>query len=146
MRVLLPGWVGRQRRRQAGRQAGCREPPTEEGWNAGRRQPSRAILLTDQSPQSPTPHQPTNQSHVLTRFDRELVFPLPNLSARGDILRIHTQKWAEPPPPQLLEELSSLAVGYCGADLKVSASGVVGLEASCCTAGLHWQGARAAGG
>lgn len=53
------------------------------------------------------------------RFDRELVFPLPNLPARADILRIHTRKWAEPPQPQLLDELASLCVGYCGADLKV---------------------------
>ncbi|KAL4429387.1 hypothetical protein ABPG77_005161 [Micractinium sp. CCAP 211/92] len=52
------------------------------------------------------------------RFDRELVFPLPNLSARTDILRIHTRKWAEPPAPELLDELASLCVGYCGADLK----------------------------
>ncbi|PRW59558.1 ATPase family AAA domain-containing-like isoform X1 [Chlorella sorokiniana] len=52
------------------------------------------------------------------RFDRELVFPLPNLSARADILGIHTHKWAEPPPGELLQELASLAVGYCGADLK----------------------------
>ncbi len=47
------------------------------------------------------------------------MFPLPNLSARGDILGIHTRKWAEPPAPRLLEELASLCVGYCGADLKV---------------------------
>lgn len=60
----------------------------------------------------------------LYRFDRELVFPLPNLSARADILHIHTRKWAEPPAPQLLQELASLCVGYCGADLKVCASSV----------------------
>lgn len=47
------------------------------------------------------------------------MFPLPNLSARADILGIHTRKWAEPPPAELLQELASLAVGYCGADLKV---------------------------
>ena len=63
-------------------------------------------------PSSPTPP-------FLSRFDRELVFPLPNLSARADILGIHTRKWAEPPSNELLQELASLAVGYCGADLKV---------------------------
>ena len=47
------------------------------------------------------------------------MFPLPNLPARADILRIHTSKWAEPPSPELLQELASLCVGYCGADLKV---------------------------
>jgi SpoVK/Ycf46/Vps4 family AAA+-type ATPase len=52
------------------------------------------------------------------RFDRELVFPLPNLAARGDILRIHTRHWAQPPPAELLEQLAQLCVGYCGADLK----------------------------
>ncbi len=64
-------------------------------------------------PPRPTP--PTSPR----RFDRELLFPLPNLSARGDILRIHTRKWAQPPSPQLVEELATLCVGYCGADLKV---------------------------
>jgi ATPase family AAA domain-containing protein 2 len=53
------------------------------------------------------------------RFDRELVFPLPNLSARRSILDIHTRTWAMPPPPQLLKELADMSVGYCGADLKV---------------------------
>lgn len=57
------------------------------------------------------------------RFDRELVFPLPNLTARADILRIHTGKWAELPTPELLQELASLCVGYCGADLKVGHGG-----------------------
>ncbi|GAB4822033.1 hypothetical protein N2152v2_009079 [Parachlorella kessleri] len=52
------------------------------------------------------------------RFDRELLFPLPNLSARAQILRIHTRKWAQPPSEPLLEELASRCVGYCGADLK----------------------------
>ena len=47
------------------------------------------------------------------------MFPLPNLTARADILRIHTSKWAEVPTPELLQELASLCVGYCGADLKV---------------------------
>jgi hypothetical protein len=49
------------------------------------------------------------------------VFPLPNLTARADILAIHTSKWAEVPTPELLQELASLCVGYCGADLKVRA-------------------------
>ena len=48
-----------------------------------------------------------------------MLFPLPNLSARADILRIHTRQWAQPPSPQLVEDLASLCVGYCGADLKV---------------------------
>jgi SpoVK/Ycf46/Vps4 family AAA+-type ATPase len=52
------------------------------------------------------------------RFDRELVFPLPNEGARKEILRIHTSKWASPPNGELVEELASAAVGYCGADLK----------------------------
>lgn len=52
------------------------------------------------------------------RFDRELIFPLPNESARADILRIHTSKWATPPSAELIMELASYAVGYCGADLK----------------------------
>ncbi|KAK9811900.1 hypothetical protein WJX72_012131 [[Myrmecia] bisecta] len=61
------------------------------------------------------------------RFDRELVFPLPNLPARASIVDIHTRKWAEPPPPELREELARMCVGYCGADLK----------ALCTEASLH---------
>ena len=52
------------------------------------------------------------------RFDRELAFPLPNASARCDILKIHTRAWEKPPPAQLLEQLANRCVGYCGADLK----------------------------
>ncbi len=77
------------------------------------------------APSSTPPHFPTPP-----RFDRELVFPLPNLSARADILGIHTRKWAEPPPGELLQELASLAVGYCGADLKVGGKAVPGRVAA----------------
>jgi AAA+ superfamily predicted ATPase len=56
---------------------------------------------------------------IFCRFDRELVFPLPNLTARATILDIHTRKWAEPPSAELREELAQTCVGYCGADLKV---------------------------
>ena len=52
---------------------------------------------------------------------RELLFPLPALSARQAILDIHTRQWAEPPPPELKVELANMCVGYCGADLKVRA-------------------------
>ena len=57
------------------------------------------------------------------RFDRELVFPLPNLAARAAILRIHTRHWARPPLEGLLRQLAQLCVGYCGADLKVGRAG-----------------------
>lgn len=52
------------------------------------------------------------------RFDRELIFTLPNVSARRRILDIHTTKWAPPPSPTVLDSVSKLTVGYCGADLK----------------------------
>ncbi|KFM27573.1 ATPase family AAA domain-containing protein 2 [Auxenochlorella protothecoides] len=52
------------------------------------------------------------------RFDRELLFPLPALEARAEILGIHTRRWAEPPPAALLAELAAETVGYGGADLK----------------------------
>ncbi|KAL0036308.1 hypothetical protein WJX77_001773 [Trebouxia sp. C0004] len=61
------------------------------------------------------------------RFDRELVFPLPNLQARASILDIHTRKWSQPPAAQLKEDLAHRCVGYCGADLK----------ALCTEASLH---------
>jgi len=54
------------------------------------------------------------------RFDRELVFPLPNLQARASILDIHTRKWSQPPAAEMKEDLAHRCVGYCGADLKVS--------------------------
>lgn len=52
------------------------------------------------------------------RFDRELLFPLPNVEARESILGIHTRSWAENPPPPLLAHLAGMTAGYCGADLK----------------------------
>jgi SpoVK/Ycf46/Vps4 family AAA+-type ATPase len=56
------------------------------------------------------------------RFDRELAFPLPDAAARGEILHIHTKKWANPPDPALLARLAASAVGFCGADLKAMAT------------------------
>lgn len=52
------------------------------------------------------------------RFDRELLFPLPGQSARLEILKIHTKKWVDRPSGDILEELATGCVGYCGADLK----------------------------
>jgi SpoVK/Ycf46/Vps4 family AAA+-type ATPase len=52
------------------------------------------------------------------RFDRELLFTLPSKVGRRSILDIHTRNWSPPLPLTLKEELSSLAVGYCGADIK----------------------------
>lgn len=53
------------------------------------------------------------------RFDRELLFPLPNVEARASILEIHTRGWAQPPAPELRAQLAGTTAGYCGADLKV---------------------------
>ena len=52
------------------------------------------------------------------RFDRELAFPLPGLSARAEILKIHTRGWKKPPSMNLINYLAQKCVGYCGADLK----------------------------
>ncbi len=57
------------------------------------------------------------------------------VQARRSILDIHTRKWSERPPPELLDELAGQCVGYCGADLK----------AVCAEAALHavrrrWEG------
>lgn len=59
-------------------------------------------------------------SPVAPRFDRELVFPLPNSQARASILDIHTRKWSQPPAAELKQHLAHRCVGYCGADLKAS--------------------------
>lgn len=56
------------------------------------------------------------------RFDREMIFTLPNMTARRKILDIHTTKWSPPPKPHMLEAISKLTVGYCGADLKALCS------------------------
>lgn len=52
------------------------------------------------------------------RFDRELVFTLPNANARRKILGIHTAKWSPPLNPEVLDAVAKVTVGYCGADLK----------------------------
>ena len=66
------------------------------------------------------PHNPCQTTCLHRRFDRELVFPLPNLQARASILDIHTRKWSQPPAADLKEDLAHRCVGYCGADLKVN--------------------------
>ena len=52
------------------------------------------------------------------RFDRELLFPLPNEGARAAILRIHTRGWAAPPDDRLVASLAARTGGFGGADLK----------------------------
>lgn len=52
------------------------------------------------------------------RFDRELFFPLPAMKERLEILKIHVNKWENPPTEQLLEILAEKATGYCGSDLR----------------------------
>eukprot|EP00177_Eucheuma_denticulatum_P008599 GFKZ01015656.1.p1 GENE.GFKZ01015656.1~~GFKZ01015656.1.p1 ORF type:complete len:1532 (+),score=238.87 GFKZ01015656.1:595-5190(+) len=52
------------------------------------------------------------------RFDRELIFTLPNAQARRKILSIHTAKWSPPLSPVVLDAVAKVTVGYCGADLK----------------------------
>lgn len=52
------------------------------------------------------------------RFDRELIFKLPNLVARKTIMGIHTRKWDPKPSDTLLDDIAARTVGYCGADLK----------------------------
>ena len=54
------------------------------------------------------------------RFDRELAFTLPDMTARQSILNIHTRSWREETKPkgELMEWLAESTAGYCGADLK----------------------------
>nr|XP_018904780.1 PREDICTED: ATPase family AAA domain-containing protein 2-like isoform X2 [Bemisia tabaci] len=52
------------------------------------------------------------------RFDRELYFPLPAKKERQEILRIHVDKWEQPPSPELLDYLAEQTSGYCGSDLR----------------------------
>ena len=52
------------------------------------------------------------------RFDREFYFPLPDISARKQILKIHTKKWSPPLSPVFIDKVASLTKGYGGADLR----------------------------
>ena len=52
------------------------------------------------------------------RFDRELVFRLPNAPARMAILDIHTEKWIPPLPVSVKRWVVDNSAGYCGADIK----------------------------
>ena len=52
------------------------------------------------------------------RFDRELMFALPDAPARRAIIDIHTQSWQPPLSTDLTGWLVQSTAGYCGADLK----------------------------
>ncbi|TID22538.1 hypothetical protein CANINC_003313 [Pichia inconspicua] len=52
------------------------------------------------------------------RFDREFYFPLPDLKAREDILKIHMRKWDNQLDDQFIKQLAVLTKGYGGADLR----------------------------
>lgn len=52
------------------------------------------------------------------RFDREFYFPLPDISARKQILQIHTKKWEPPLSAVFLDKVAGLTKGYGGADLR----------------------------
>jgi SpoVK/Ycf46/Vps4 family AAA+-type ATPase len=57
------------------------------------------------------------------RFDRELIFTLPNGVARRKILGIHTSAWKPAPPSApVLDTVAKKTVGYCGADLRALCS------------------------
>ncbi|KAJ3442751.1 intein-containing aaa domain-containing precursor [Anaeramoeba flamelloides] len=52
------------------------------------------------------------------RFDREMLFPLPNKEGRKEILEIHTKHWNPPLNEDFKNLIVKLTVGYCGADIK----------------------------
>lgn len=52
------------------------------------------------------------------RFDREFYFPLPDLSARKQILTIQTRKWDPPLESRFIEHIARVTKGYGGADLR----------------------------
>lgn len=61
------------------------------------------------------------------RFDREFYFPLPDIGARKEILKIHTRDWTPQLPDVFVVKLAELTKGYGGADLR----------ALCTEAALH---------
>jgi len=56
------------------------------------------------------------------RFDRELLFPLPNAQARATILDINTSTWNPPIGADTKDWIVKHSVGYCGADIKALCS------------------------
>ncbi|CAM9020522.1 unnamed protein product [Wickerhamomyces anomalus] len=52
------------------------------------------------------------------RFDREFYFPLPDIKAREQIVKIQTKKWDPPLKPEFVEKVAHLTKGYGGADLR----------------------------
>ncbi|CCH41644.1 putative TAT-binding protein [Wickerhamomyces ciferrii] len=52
------------------------------------------------------------------RFDREFYFPLPDIKAREQILKIHTKKWDPPLQPEFTDKVAHMTKGYGGADLR----------------------------
>ena len=52
------------------------------------------------------------------RFDRELLFDLPTLDGRQQILDVHTRDWKPPLSFEFKKSLAAKCVGYCGADIK----------------------------
>lgn len=52
------------------------------------------------------------------RFDREFYFPLPDITARKQILKIHTRKWNPPLSSVFVDKVAGLTKGYGGADLR----------------------------
>ena len=57
------------------------------------------------------------------RFDRELLFSLPNQEARFSILKIHTKQWKHQLSEEFLELLAVKSIGFCGADLEALCRG-----------------------
>ncbi|KAJ1844690.1 TAT-binding protein-like protein 7, AAA ATPase, partial [Coemansia sp. RSA 2708] len=51
------------------------------------------------------------------RFDREMLFRLPNAEARRRILRIHTRAWRQPLPRELENEVVAHTQSWGGADI-----------------------------
>ncbi|KAJ1645325.1 TAT-binding protein-like protein 7, AAA ATPase [Coemansia asiatica] len=51
------------------------------------------------------------------RFDREMLFRLPNALARQRILRIHTRRWTTPLSDELVGDIVERTQGWGGADL-----------------------------
>ena len=53
------------------------------------------------------------------RFDREFYFPLPDQSSRKKIIEMNTRAWVPKIDKDLVQYISQVTTGYCGADVKV---------------------------
>lgn len=70
---------------------------------------------------------PNSHHHIYptTNAPPQVYFGLPTPAQRLAILRVHTRRWAAPPPEDLLQQVAARAEGFAGADLQALCTAAV---------------------